>query len=181
MAQSIVNHFCRLCGESCFKDGRIQHTKNIYQREAPDNLSMFDRLASCGLRLEPQELKSFRICCKCFTQIKAIQASSNLLYKAFLKQLLVPIFISSLTASLTELLLYALYSTACDCCPFLPALPTCCTMSSGSSGAPYMTTCEMLGKLRPIPSAVVATTTLQFPCPLSDFMTFSLLYGFVFE
>lgn len=65
------------------------------------------------------------------------------------------------------------------CNPLLPALPTCWTMASTPSGNPYITMCDMFGTFKPIPRAVVATTTLQLPCPLRDDRTLFFLWGSV--
>ena len=72
MADASVNDFCRLCKENCRKDGRLTHTKKIYEREGADNRSIYQRLFSLGLPLQQQHDKSFRICQKCWRHINWI-------------------------------------------------------------------------------------------------------------
>ena len=78
-----VNDFCRLCNALVRKgiDDRVTATKRIYQREAPDNKSIYTRLASYGLFLQPRDDKSIRICRKCHTKVKSMEESLSTLNK----------------------------------------------------------------------------------------------------
>ena len=83
MAEPDVNDFCRLCNVNMRKgiDNRLSKCKKIYEREGPDQQSIYLRLAVCGLRLEPKDDKSFRICLKCCTQVKTLEQSIATLKK----------------------------------------------------------------------------------------------------
>ena len=75
MAEPPVNHFCRLCKAIIWKGNRFSHTKKIYEREGPDNKSIYLRLAHYGLELKPHDNKSIRICQKCSKQVQTMEES----------------------------------------------------------------------------------------------------------
>ena len=75
MAEPSVNHFCRLCKAIIWKNNRFSHTKKIYEREGPDNKSIYLRLAHHGLELKPQDNKSIRVCFKCSKQVQTMEES----------------------------------------------------------------------------------------------------------